>query len=384
MLFQFQTAGRIFFGCGEAARLGAVAAEWGRRVLFMTGRHPERWDNLRAQLAAQRLDATVWCIETEPTVAMIDRAVATARETGADVVVAVGGGSVIDAGKAVAAMLANDGSLMDYLEIVGRGRALTQPSQPCIAVPTTAGTGAEVTRNAVLSAVSHKVKVSLRSPFMMPCVAIVDPELTVAMPPAMTAGTGMDAMTQLIEALVSSKANPLTDGICREGLPLAVRCLPRAFGDGRDLAAREGMSLASLCGGLALANAGLGAVHGLAGPLGGMIHAPHGMICAALLPPVMAANIEALRRQAADSIYLERYREVARLLTGRLDARENEGVDHVRRLVDQLALPGLSTLGLQASDLEAAAAKASRASSMQGNPVVLSADVLEGILRSAF
>ncbi len=384
MLFQFQTAGRIFFGCGEAARLGAVAAEWGRRVLFMTGRHPERWDDLRAQLAAQRLDATVWRIETEPTVAMIDRAVATARETGADVVVAVGGGSVIDAGKAVAAMLANDGSLMDYLEIVGRGRALTQPSQPCIAVPTTAGTGAEVTRNAVLSAVSHKVKVSLRSPFMMPCVAIVDPELTVAMPPAMTAGTGMDAMTQLIEALVSSKANPLTDGICREGLPLAVRCLPRAFGDGRDLAAREGMSLASLCGGLALANAGLGAVHGLAGPLGGMIHAPHGMICAALLPPVMAANIEALRRQAADSIYLERYREVARLLTGRLDARENEGVDHVRRLVDQLALPGLSTLGLQASDLEAAAAKASRASSMQGNPVVLSADVLEGILRSAF
>ncbi len=384
MLFQFQTAGRIYFGCGEAARLGAVAAEWGRRVLFMTGRHPERWDNLRAQLAAQRLDATVWRIETEPTVAMIDRAVATARETGADVVVAVGGGSVIDAGKAVAAMLANDGSLMDYLEIVGRGRALTQPSQPCIAVPTTAGTGAEVTRNAVLSAVSHKVKVSLRSPFMMPCVAIVDPELTVAMPPAMTAGTGMDAMTQLIEALVSSKANPLTDGICREGLPLAVRCLPRAFGDGRDLAAREGMSLASLCGGLALANAGLGAVHGLAGPLGGMIHAPHGMICAALLPPVMAANIEALRRQAADSIYLERYREVARLLTGRLDARENEGVDHVRRLVDQLALPGLSNLGLQASDLEAAAAKASRASSMQGNPVVLSTDVLEGILRSAF
>ena len=384
MLFQFQTAGRIYFGCGEAARLGAVAAEWGRRVLFMTGRHPERWDDLRAQLAAQRLDATVWRIETEPTVAMIDRAVATARETGADVVVAVGGGSVIDAGKAVAAMLANDGSLMDYLEIVGRGRALTQPSQPCIAVPTTAGTGAEVTRNAVLSAVSHKVKVSLRSPFMMPCVAIVDPELTVAMPPAMTAGTGMDAMTQLIEALVSSKANPLTDGICREGLPLAVRCLPRAFDDGRDLAAREGMALASLCGGLALANAGLGAVHGLAGPLGGMIHAPHGMICAALLPPVMAANIEALRRQAADSIYLERYREVARLLTGRLDARENEGVDHVRRLVDQLALPGLSNLGLQASDLEAAAAKASRASSMQGNPVVLSADVLEGILRSAF
>ena len=384
MSFQFQTAGRIYFGCGEAARLGAVAAEWGQRVFLMTGRHPERWDDLRAQLAAQRLDTAGWRIETEPTVEMIDRAVTAARETGADVVVAVGGGSVIDAGKAVAAMLANDGALMDYLEIVGRGRALSQPSRPCIAVPTTAGTGAEVTRNAVLSAVSHKVKVSLRSPFMMPCVAIVDPELTAAMSPAMTAGTGMDALTQLIEALVSSKANPLTDGICRAGLAPAARYLPRAFEDGRDLEAREGMSLASLCGGLALANAGLGAVHGFAGPLGGMIHAPHGMICAALLPPVMAANIEALRHRMPDSIYLERYREVARLLTGRLDAREDEGVDRVRGLVDQMALPGLSALGLKASDFEAAVAKASRASSMKGNPVVLGADALEGILRSAF
>jgi alcohol dehydrogenase class IV len=384
MPFQFQTAGRIYFGCGEATRLGAVAAEWGRRVLFMTGRHPQRWDDLRAQLALQRLATTVWRIETEPTVEMIDRAVAAAREAGADLVVAVGGGSVIDAGKAVAAMLANDGALSDYLEIVGQGRALTQPSRPCIAVPTTAGTGAEVTRNAVLSAASHEVKVSLRSPFMMPCVAIVDPELTVAMPPAMTAGTGMDALTQLIEALVSSKANPLTDGICRVGLPSAARCLPRAFEDGRDLAAREGMSLASLCGGLALANAGLGAVHGLAGPLGGMIHAPHGMICAALLPAVMAANIEALRRQRPDSIYLQRYREVACLLTGRPDAGANEGVARVRALVDQLALPGLSTLGLKAAEFEAAVDKASRASSMKGNPVVLGADALEGILKSAF
>ncbi len=383
MAFQFQTAGRIYFGRGEAARLGTVAAQWGRRVLFITGRHPERWDDLRAQLDGQQLDTTVWRIASEPTVEMIDRALAAARAAASDVVVAVGGGSVIDAGKAVAALLANDGPLMDYLEIVGLGRALTRPAKPCIAVPTTAGTGAEVTRNAVLSAVSHKVKVSLRSPFMMPCVAIVDPELTVAMPPAMTAGTGMDALTQLIEALVSSKANPLTDGFCREGLPQAVRHLPRAFEDGRDRAAREGMALASLCGGLALANAGLGAVHGFAGPLGGMIHAPHGMICAALLPSVMAANIRALREQAPDSIYLGRYREVARLLTGHPEAGEDEGVDCVRRLVGQLALPGLSTLGLKASDLDAAVDKASRASSMRGNPVALSPDALEGILRSS-
>ncbi len=209
MPFQFQTAGRIHFGRGEAARLGPITAEQGRRVFFMTGRHPERWERLRTQLDRQGLDAMVWRVAKEPTVAMIDQAVAAAREAESDLVVAVGGGSVIDAGKAVAAMLANDGPLMDYLEIVGRGLALTQPSRPCIAVPTTAGTGAEVTRNAVISAVDHKVKVSLRSPFMMPCVAIVDPELITAFrvtsaPVPAVVGTAMQGR----EGRVSARPRP--------------------------------------------------------------------------------------------------------------------------------------------------------------------------------
>ncbi len=381
--FQFQTAGQIRFGCGEASRLGAAAASFGERALFMTGRHAARWKHLRDLLVENGVETTVFSVETEPHVEMIERAVAAAREAACDMVVAVGGGSVIDAGKAVAAMLTNPGELLDYLEIVGRGRALTQPSRPCIVLPTTAGTGAEVTRNAVLTARAHKVKVSLRSPYMMPQLVIVDPELTVAMPPAVTAGTGMDALTQLIEPLVSSKANPLSDGICREGLRQAAGHLVAAFEDGGDLAAREAMSLASLCGGLALANAGLGAVHGFAGPLGGMIHAPHGMVCAALLPAVMTANIKALREEAPQSPALARYREVAGLLTGRADARIDEGVEWIRRLTDRLGLPGLSTLGLAESDFGDAVAKARRASSMKGNPVVLSAQALAYILRAS-
>ncbi|MDJ0991858.1 MAG: iron-containing alcohol dehydrogenase [Desulfobacterales bacterium] len=381
--FQFQTAGRIRFGCGEAACLGEAAASVGRRALFVTGRDASRWEPLRAHLEANGVEAFVFNVDTEPHVEMIARAVARAREAACDLVVSVGGGSVIDAGKAVAAMLANPGELMDYLEVVGRGQGLNHPSRPCIVLPTTAGTGAEVTRNAVLSAREHKVKVSLRSPHMMPSLAIVDPELTLTMPPPVTAGTGMDALTQLIEALTSSKANPLTDGICREGLAQGAGYLLRAFQDGADLEARVGMSLASLFGGLALANAGLGAVHGFAGPLGGMIHAPHGMICAALLPAVMAANVAALRVQAPGSPVLTRYREVAGLLTGRADARIEDGIAWIRRLVARLELPGLASLGLKKSALDEAVAKARRASSMKGNPVTLTTGDLEGILDAA-
>ena len=381
--FQFQTAGRIRFGCSEATCLGEAAASVGRRALFVTGRNASRWEPLRAHLEANAVEAFVFNVDTEPHVEMIAKAVARAREAACDLVVAVGGGSVIDAGKAVAAMLANPGELMDYLEVVGRGRVLKRPSRPCIVLPTTAGTGAEVTRNAVLSAREHKVKVSLRSPHMMPSLAIVDPELTLAMPPPVTAGTGMDALTQLIEALTSSKANPLTDGICREGLAQGAGHLLRAFRDGADLEARVGMSLASLFGGLALANAGLGAVHGFAGPLGGMIHAPHGMICAALLPAVMAANVAALRVQAPGSPVLTRYREVAGLLTGRADARIDDGIAWIRRLVARLELPGLASLGLKKGALDEAVAKARRASSMKGNPVTLTKGDLEGILDAA-
>ena len=199
----------------------------------------------------------------------------------------------------MAALLTNEGDLSDYLEVVGKGRPLQNPAAPCIAVPTTAGTGAEVTYNAVLGVPDQHVKVSMRSPLMLPRWAIVDPLLTHSMPPELTASTGLDALTQLIEAFVSNKANPLTDGVCREGLQRAGRSLRRAFEDGSDAEAREDMSLASLFSGMALANAKLGAVHGFAGPLGGMTDAPHGVICGKLLPYVMQANVRALQDRAA-------------------------------------------------------------------------------------
>ena len=292
----------------------------GSRALVVTGRSDAPSADVIASLHASGLPLVRWPVDGEPTIASARAAVEAARQHRADVVVACGGGSAIDLGKAVAALLANPGDPLDYLEVVGRGQALTERSVPFIAVPTTAGTGAEVTRNAVLSVPEARQKVSLRSPLMLPALAVVDPELTLALPPALTASTGMDALTQLIEPYVSVKANPLTDAICLEGLPRVARALRRAVADGNDLDARTDMALGSLFGGLALANAALGAVHGFAAPIGGRFPAPHGAVCAALLPHVMRANVRALEARGGDGDRLDRFVRVARLLTGDPDA----------------------------------------------------------------
>jgi alcohol dehydrogenase class IV len=319
----------------------------------------------------------------EPTIDMAQAATTLARHAAAHVVLAIGGGSVLDTGKVVAALLTNEGDLSDYLEVVCKGRPLQNPAAPCIAVPTTAGTGAEVTYNAVLGVPDQRVKVSIRSPLMLPRWAIVDPLLTHSMPPALTASTGLDALTQLIEAFVSNKANPLTDGVCREGLQRAGRSLQRAFEDGSDANAREDMSLASLFSGMALANAKLGAVHGFAGPLGGMTNAPHGVICGKLLPHVMKANVQALQNRVPDSPTLARFDEVARILTGRSTAGASDAVVWIRELCTTLGLPGLRRYGLSENDFPAVAAKAKNASSMKGNPIELSDEDLINILRQA-
>ena len=383
MMFEFATAGRIVFGRGSAARIGREAAALGRRIFVLTGSRGDRWAFLWDDLQACGLAWEPFAVVREPTVATIEQAVAAAQVFGADGVLGIGGGSVIDAAKAVAAKVPNPGALRDYLEVIGRGKALSAPSLPCLAVPTTAGTGAEVTRNAVLCVEDHSVKVSLRSPTMLPVLALVDPDLTLSLPPDVTAATGMDALTQLQEAFVSCRANPLTDGFCREGLRRAARSLVRACTHGEDAAAREDMALASLCGGLALANAGLGAVHGFAGPLGGMHPAPHGAICAALLPEVMAANIEALRTRHPGHMALRRYAETAALLTGREGAAAEEAVDWVRELTRHLDLPSLGALGFTVAQTTAAVSKAGRASSMQGNPVALTERELAAVYRRA-
>jgi alcohol dehydrogenase class IV len=271
---------------------------------------------------------------------------------------------------------------LDYLEVVGKGLPLERPGLPCIAVPTTAGTGAEVTRNAVIAVPERKVKVSLRNPWLLPRAALIDPELTLGLPPAVTAATGMDALTQVVEPYVCSRANPLTDGFCREGMRRAGRSLRAAFAEG-GLGAREDMCLASLCGGLALANAGLGAVHGFAAPLGGLLAAPHGAVCARLLPVVMRANIRALRARGPEAPSLQRYGEIAALLTGRENAAPEEGADWTQRLAGDLRIPPLRSWGLSVSDFDTVADNARRASSMKANPVALSPEELMEILREA-
>jgi alcohol dehydrogenase class IV len=272
---------------------------------------------------------------------------------------------------------------LDYLEVIGHGKALAHASAPFIAIPTTAGTGSEVTRNAVLASPEYRVKVSLRSPLMLPMIALVDPALTTDLPPAITASTGLDALTQLIEPYVCSRANPMTDALCIEGIQRAARSLRKAFENGSDLAAREDMAVASLFGGLALANAGLGAVHGFAGPIGGMFPAPHGAICAALLPQVMEANIRALGQRQPHSDALRRYDEVARLLTTRRDARCGDGVEWVRALISDLRIPKLATYGIASAHLPEIVEKAEHASSMKANPIALTKAELQSILEKS-
>jgi alcohol dehydrogenase class IV len=396
MRFEFATAGRIIAGAGRVAELPEVLAGLGSRVLVCTGASPVRHAGLLASLT---LPAAVLEVAAEPTVELARAGVAAAREHGADIVAAIGGGSVIDAGKAVAMLLGNGGDPLDYLEVIGSGRAITRPAVPFIAVPTTAGTGAEVTANAVLASLEHRVKASLRSPLMIPRIALVDPQLTVSCPPPVTAASGLDALTQCLEPLVSPRASPLTDGLASEGLRHAAAGLRAAYADGEDLTARADMATCALLGGMALANAKLGAVHGLAGVIGGIADVPHGIACATLLAPVIEANVQALRSrgdgvqrgqevqgvQGVQGVHpaLDRYARAARLLTGEPAASVQDGLAWIRQTLTLLAVPGLATFGIGPQHADEIAAKALTSSSMQGNPVVLSHGDLKAILLRA-
>jgi len=380
MSFEFAAAGRVIMGADRAAELPSVLAGLGSRALVCTGSQRARHADLIAALA---VPCAVFPVSGEPTVEMARAGAAAAREHGADVVVAIGGGSVVDLGKAAAMLLGNGGDPLDYLEVVGRGRKITQAAAPFVAVPTTAGTGAEVTANAVLASREHRLKASLRSPLMIPRVALVDPLLTLACPPLVTAASGLDALSQCLEPFVSVRANPLTDSLAREGLRHAAAGLRRVYADGSDVEARTDMALCSLLGGMALANAKLGAVHGFAGVIGGIADVPHGMACAALLAPVVEANVRILRSRQPGGPALSRYEEAARLLTGRVNASIEDGVAWISETVSLLDVPGLRAFGLRSEHADEVVAKAAKASSMQGNPVVLSHDELHAVLAAA-
>jgi len=383
MNFEFQTVTRIVFGAGTVAQVGVFAKDFGRRVLVVAGHDLKRAEKLLARLQAQGFAPVTFSVAGEPELATVEQGTTLAKAESCDFVIGIGGGSALDAAKAIAAMLRNEGELLDYLEIIGRGQALKKWSAPFIAIPTTAGTGSEVTRNAVLASPEHKVKVSLRSPMMLPRLALVDPELTYDLPPALTASTGLDALTQLIEPYVSLRANPMTDALCVEGIRRAAGSLRSAFNNGRDKIARESMAIASLHSGLALANAGLGAVHGFAGPIGGMFPAPHGAVCAALLPHVMRMNLRALRVREPESYALPRYRHIASLVTDNSHATADVGVEWIQKLVEELLIPPLRHYGITSEHVSDLVVKAANASSMKANPIVLTPEELAETLTAA-
>lgn len=378
MGFEFATATRIVFGEGAAATLPELVRPLGSRPLVVTGSSRERAASLVSALSAETFE-----VRGEPTVDLVREGARLAQSAGCNVVISIGGGSAIDAGKAIAILATNGGEPLEFLEVAGKGRALTAPALPFLAVPTTAGTGSEVTRNAVLASTEHGVKASLRSPLMLPRIALVDPELTYGLPPAVTAFTGLDALTQLIEPYVSARANPLVDALCVQGIQRAAGALHRAYRNGADCEARHDMALASLFGGLALANAGLGVVHGFASPLGGSWKAPHGALCAALLPHGMAANVAAMRERAPQHPALERYAAIARLLTGKADASVEEGIAWVQALCAVLNVPALRTWGITEADLPGVVENAARASSMKANPLPLTNEELLAMVTAA-
>jgi len=383
MNFEFATATRIIFGTGSIAKIPSLAKEFGERALVVTGSKPERADKLVRLLETEGFKVFTYSVSGEPAIDTIIEGTALAKKEKCEMVLGFGGGSVLDTGKAIGALLTNKGELMDYLEVIGKGESIREIPAPYIAIPTTAGTGAEVTRNAVVRSPEHKVKVSMRSLLMLPRIALVDPSLSSSMPPSVTASTGLDALTQLIEPYVCNSPNPITDAICREGIKRAARSLLRAYERGDDMEAREDMALAGLFSGIALANAKLGAAHGFAGPLGGMFPAPHGVICAKLLPFVMKANVKALKEREGDSPAADRFFEVAEMLTGRSGAGLEEALEWLDELCSKLSVPSLSAFGLSEEALPDVVEKAKNSSSMKGNPVKLTEEELTEILKQA-
>jgi alcohol dehydrogenase class IV len=383
MRFEFATATRIIFGPGSVREAISLAASLGRRAMIVTRSTSDRADFFIKDIRAQDVECTLFPMQGEPTIPAIIKGVHAAKSAQCEFVIGYGGGSALDAAKAISALLTNPGDPLDYLEVVGRGLPLTQPCAPCMCIPTTAGTGSEVTRNAVLASPEHHVKVSLRSPRMFPLLAVVDPDLTHSLPAPITASTGMDALTQVIEPFVSISSNPMTDAICRDGIRRAARWLPIAYDKGNNAEARENMALASLFGGIALANAGLGAVHGLAAPLGGLYPIPHGVACARLLPAAMEVNLRALNLRSSDSPAIARYDEIARLLTGNSSATAKEGIEWVQFMCSRFSVPRLSAFGLQQNDLPVIAARAQKSSSMRGNPIQLTPEEITDILESS-
>jgi alcohol dehydrogenase class IV len=375
--------GDVRFGAGRVSEIpSAVLSLGAKRVLVITGHTTSRADGMRDGLSEAAIESEVFGVDGEPTLDLVREVVGLLTERGCDAVLGFGGGSALDVAKAVAVLATSGTDPLEHLEVIGAGQPIVKPGLPCIAVPTTAGTGSEVTRNSVLSA--SGVKASLRSPLMLPKVSLVDPDLLAGLPGSIIAASGMDALSQLIEPLLSRRANPFTDALARDGIRRSARSLRLAYTEGMvDLAVREDLALASLFSGLCLANSGLGVVHGIAAAAGARLAAPHGAVCAAVLAAAVAVNLGALRERAPTHPALERVGEVARLVTGRTDASPEDGIAWLRELAAALSIPRLASYGLTEAEIPDLVAAAQRASSMRGNPIdLIDAEVAEILTRS--
>ena len=385
MRFAFRTAGEILFGRGESKKAPELAARYGRRLFLVTGSASVERSGLLAQLEEGLRQAGVswvrWRVGREPDVDLVDAGAALCRAESCDVVLAVGGGSALDAAKAISGLATNPGSVQEYLEDLPGGdlRTVTNTPLPLLCVPTTAGTGSEVTRNAVIKVPAYSVKRSMRHDLLLPRVAIVDPDLIGSAPPSVIAAAGMDALTHLAESYLSRAANPMTDALALPGLRLIIPALRTLAAGSATPETWEALALASLWGGVCLANAGLGAVHGLVAPLGGCYEVPHGAGCAALLPAVTRTNLAALRSRAPESPALARY---AQLFAAFGASDEERGVAAVEGLVRALGIPPLRRYGVTAAGFARIIAGA-RGSSMRGNPVELTDQELETVLSEA-
>jgi alcohol dehydrogenase class IV len=381
MRFDFFPTPRIIFGPGRVEELGALLAGLGRRPLVVhNGPLP---DVVARQLPA---GSAIFRQKGEPELPHVQAALELARTGGIDCLLGLGGGSALDLAKATAAVLGNGGECLDYLEIVGRGHKLERPAFPWLAMPTTAGTGAEVARNAVITVRERGLKVSLRSELILPRAVLIDPRLQVAVPPAVTAASGCDALCQCLEAYVSRNAGPMTDPLALRGLELAAHCLPTACTRPGDLDARCGMALAALLSGVVLTNAGLGAVHALAAPLGAAFPAPHGAVCGRLTGPIVRANLAAAGDGPDGARLWERYAAAGRAMgsTATDPRRQAEDAATIAdALVQQLNVPGLGSFGFRAADAPRIADLALQTNSMRANPVALPAAALVTALAEA-
>ena len=381
--FDLAMPAAVWFGSGRSNEVPSGLRDLGAtHVLVVTGRSTARADGLRSALAGSGLNSAVLGVEAEPSVQVVREAAALARASGCDAVLGFGGGSALDVAKAAAVLALAGTDPLEHLEVVGAGRPIIGPGLPCVAVPTTAGTGSEVTRNSVLS--HQGVKASLRSPLMLPRLAVVDPDLLSTVPAATIAASGMDALSQLIEPLLSVRANPFTDALARDGIRRSARSLRRAHVEGMgDPDVAEDLALASLFGGLCLANSALGAVHGLAAALGARLSASHGAVCAAVLAASVEVNLHALRDRAPKHPALLRMSELGPLLTGRGDADAEQAIAWLHQLTAALAIPGLARYGLVETAIPDVVTAAQRASSMKGNPIALTdAEVSDIVARS--